>query len=448
MPRTKPTDTTPQRKTKERGNGQGTVRQVGKKWRWEITLGFRANGSRISKSGYAETKGKAEAAKNAALTDYARGLTSEPDRVTVEEFATRWIRRQHDVTPRTAKKYGQELAYALEHIGQMRVQDVRATHLKDVVARLAGREMRYGESMARSTLGRTLTRLRSLFREAVADQIIYANPMDGVKLPKVQANETASVKALTPDQAARLHTVGATLYAAGMARLWPALFLSLGMGLRRGEVMGLKWADVDLERGKLRIRQTRVMDVKGIMTGNPKTTNSRRELHMPASVTALLRQHHAAQAEDKALAGSAWDDQGIVFATALGGWTHPDNLNRALSAVLAWSDPAKASAAGRGTAWQGIAREGRDTLRAVIAGGEKVPAISPHDLRHTYATLALRHGVPVEVVSKNLGHGTPAITLTVYRHVLDDELRATVVDLFPTLPPVPAVPSASATLLN
>ncbi len=305
--------------------------------------------------------------------------------------------------------------------------------------------MRNNTRMSRSTLGRTLTRLRSMFKEAVADQIIYVNPMDGVKLPKISVNETASVKALNPDQAARLHTIGSVLYDAGLCRLWPALFLSLGMGLRRGEVMGLKWADVDLERGTLRVRQTRVMDVQGIVTGNPKTTNSRRELHLPASVTAILRRHRAAQELERAAAGPEWQPGGVLFATALGEWTHPDNLNRALNAVLAWTDPARAAQEGRGSVWTRVPRELRAGLKAAVQAGERLPDISPHDLRHTYATLALRHGVPVEVVSKNLGHGSPAITLTVYRHVLDDELRATVVDLFPTLP---TVPSAAAALLN
>ncbi len=425
--------TTP-KKAKARGNGQGTVRQVGKKWRWEITLGYRSSGSRISRSGYEDTKGKAEAAKNAALTDYSRGLIGEPDRVTVADFAALWLRRQHDVTARTAKKYGQELDYALEHIGSMRLQDVRPHHLNDVMARLVVREMRNETRMSRNTLGRTFTRLRSLFREAVADQIIYVNPVDGVKLPKISVNEAASIKALNPDQAARLHTIGAALYDAGLCRLWPALFLALGMGLRRGEVMGLKWADVDLERGTLRVRQTRVMDVEGIVNGSPKTTNSRRELHLPGSVTALLKQHRDAQKAERQAAGNAWQEGGVLFAIALGEWTHPDNLNRALCAVLDWTDPTRAGQDGRGNVWTRVPREMRAGLKAAVLAGERLPGISPHDLRHTYATLALRHGVPVEVVSKNLGHGSPAITLTVYRHVLDDELRATVVDLFPTPP--------------
>ncbi|WP_293914249.1 tyrosine-type recombinase/integrase [Deinococcus sp.] len=434
-----------ERKTKARGNGEGTVWKEGDLYRWQVTLGYNTAGKRITRSGRADSKKAAHDAMNKVQADYSRGLIGEPDKVIVEDFAARWLRRQHDVTPRTAKKYGQELGYALEHIGSMRLQDVRPHHLKDVVARLAAREMRNDTRMSRSTLGRTLTRLRGVFKEAVADQIIYVNPMDGVKLPKISVNETASVKALSPDQAARLHGIGLTLYDAGLCRLWPALFLSLGMGLRRGEVMGLKWADVDLDRGTLRIRQTRVMDVQGIVTGNPKTTNSRRELHMPASVSALLRRHRVAQDAERATAGPEWQSGGVLFATALGEWTHPDNLNRALSAVLSWTEPTRAAQDGQGSVWTRVPRDLRDALKVAVVAGERLPDISPHDLRHTYATLALRHGVPVEVVSKNLGHGSPAITLTVYRHVLDDELRATVVDLFPA----PAVlPSPAAAVLN
>ncbi len=83
-------------------------------------------------------------------------------------------------------------------------------------------------------------------------------------------------------------------------------------------------------------------------------------------------------------------------------------------------------------------REALAQLEGVAAAGERLPGISPHDLRHTYATLALRRGVPVEVVSKVLGHARVSITLDVYRHVPDNERRAAVVDLFEHAPSAPA----------
>lgn len=98
---------------------------------------------------------------------------------------------------------------------------------------------------------------------------------------------------------ARLHTIGTALYAADMCRLWPAVFTAVSIGLRRGEVMGLTWQDVDFERGVLRVRQTRVMGLDEIETGDPKTTDSRRDIHLPASLVAVLLDHRAAQDRER-----------------------------------------------------------------------------------------------------------------------------------------------------
>ncbi|MFK7603868.1 hypothetical protein ACI3L1_16830 [Deinococcus sp. SM5_A1] len=170
---------TPPKKPKERGDEEGTVWKEDGVWRWQITLGYKTDGKRSTRSGRATSKKSAHDDMNKVQSDYSRGLIGEPDRITVEDFAAHWLRRQYDVTARTSKKYGQELEYALKHIGDRRLQDVRLHHLENVVAILAARKMRNNKRMSRSTLGRTLTRLRSLFREAVADRIIYVNPMEG-----------------------------------------------------------------------------------------------------------------------------------------------------------------------------------------------------------------------------------------------------------------------------
>ncbi|AWN24217.1 hypothetical protein DKM44_14070 [Deinococcus irradiatisoli] len=429
---------TGERRAKARGNGEGTVWKEGDVYRWQVTLGYRTDGKRITRSGRAASKKAAHDAMNKVQADYSRGLLGTPERVTVSEYAERWLRRQHEVRPRTAKRYGEHLAYALEHIGSMRLQDVRPHHLKDLLVKLSQRPMKRGGTMAPITQAHVRTRLRSLFREAVSDQIIYANPIDGVKRVKTERHESAG-QALDFDQAARLHEVGAALHEAGLCRFWPALFTAVSLGLRRGEVMGLTWDDVDLSGNVIHIRQARVMGAKGIETGTPKTVNSRRTVHLPPSLVAVLQAHHAHQAQERQALGREWLGVGAVFSTELGGWSHPDHLNRALGAVVAWSDPATFEQKAK----RGITREARARLSTVISAGEKLPSISPHDLRHTYATLALRRGVPVEVVSKVLGHAQVSITLDVYRHVLDNERRASVIDLFAELPSRPAMPPAA-----
>jgi len=433
VPRKRAAPKPKERKVKDRGNGQGTIYEYKPgKWRWQVTLGQRVGGGRVTRSGVAETKTAAHDAMTRVQADHARGLIADPEKITVEQYAQRWLLRQLELRPRTAKRYGEELDYALEHIGTVRIQDVRAPHLKDLMVRLAKREMRRGSTMSTRTQAHVLTRLRSMFREAVSDQIIYANPMEGVKRVRGARIESAGT-ALDFQQAARLHSVGTALHKAGLCRLWPALFTAVSVGLRRGEVMGLTWNDLDFKRGVLHVRQTRVMGVDEIETNDPKTTNSRRDIHMPPSLLAVLRAHRAAQDVERLAIGSAWSTTGAVFATELGEWTHPDNLKRALARVVAWSNPVQPD-----RAWRGIPREQRAALAAVAGMGLELPAISPHDLRHTYATLALRRGVPVEVVSKVLGHARVSITLDVYRHVLDNERRASVVDLFEERPMVPA----------
>ncbi|WP_041230733.1 tyrosine-type recombinase/integrase [Deinococcus peraridilitoris] len=396
-------------------------------------------------SGVANSKREAQKALRDRLTDRDRGLLASADSITVADFAERWLSRQTQARARSVALYRQELGYALALIGSMKVKDVRARHLKDALTVLSKQEMTKdkgvglgkGQSMSGRTLAKVATRLRTVFREAVQDQIIYANPMDGVKTPKTQATERTG-RVLDFEQIARLHEVGAALHAARLARLWPALFTAVSVGMRRGEVMGLTWDNVDLERGVLKVRQQMVIverEAKGggkkseVLLADLKTTYSRRDIPMPASLTAALKAHRELQAWEHEVMGETWRDTGAVFATEEGEFTHLDNLNRALAVLLEWSDPETFEERAKYVR-KIVEPDKLAHLEAVVRSGKKLPMISPHDLRHTYATLALRRKVPVKVVSKILGHARVPITLDVYRHVLDNEKREQTVDLF------------------
>ncbi len=433
-----------ERKTKQRSNGSGTVWKEGKIYRWQVTLGYTAAGKRITRSGRANTSRGANLAMAQVQSDYGRGLIGTPEKVTVGEYADRWVKQQIGVSPRTAKRYGEELAYAMKHIGQLKLQEVRTPLLKDLMALLSRAPLeKTGKPMSPRTHAHVRTRLKTMFQDAVADQVIYVNPMDAIK-PLKMGRTLSAGQPLDFDEAARLHTIGAALHQAGRLRLWPAVFTAVSIGLRRGEVMGLTWKDVDFTTGILYVRQTRVMGENEIETGLPKTKNSRREIQLPPSLIAALQDHRQAQLAEQAHAGSAWKKTGAVFATELGDWTHPDNLKRAVQTILKWSNPAILKREeGKPWVWKGVPREQRAALMAAVQVGSALPDISPHDLRHTYATLALRRGVPIEVVSRNLGHASISITWDIYRHVLDSERRSHVVDLFEMVPPVPVgIPAA------
>lgn len=446
MTKQKTTDRT-KRSTKQRGNGEGTVYQTGTKWRWQVTLGYRANGSRITASGTAATKSAASAALARARADHSRGLLAEASEVTVARYAETWLARHIHVNPRTIELYRQELGYALEYLGNMRVRDVRAPHIKDLITALARRKMNGGRglkrTMASRTQGKVLMRLRTLFKEAVSDQIIYASPMDGIRRQKGSAPETVG-QALDFEQAARFRELGEELHALGLCRLWPALFTALSIGLRRGEVMGLRWDCVDFDRGVIRIRRQLVQGKDGMKLENElKTKASRRDIYMPDSLRSALLAHQERQLVERELAGKDWLDTGAVFTTELGNWVWPDNLNRALDLLVAWSKPGKGKAGQGGLGAAKLAR-----LHALADEDRPLPDLTPHDLRHTFATLTLRMKVPVEVVSKKLGHARVSITMDIYRHVLDSEQREHVVDVFsPTTIPT-SVQTSQISLLN
>ncbi|WP_216325708.1 tyrosine-type recombinase/integrase [Deinococcus aestuarii] len=403
-----------------RANGMGSIWCEGKGYRWQGTLGYRANGSRITRSGKAASREQAEAALASARTDYLRGLLAEPSGLTVAEYAEIWGRRQYDITPVTRQRYEADLGYALDHIGNLKVQTIRAPMLKELVAELARKPVKTGKPLAPRSLGKVVTRLRALFREAVGDQLIYVNPMDGVRAPRIQVNEIAESRALDFDQEARLIKVGNALYRAGMARLWPAIYLMLRVGLRRGEVMGLRWSDLDVQRGDLTVRRSLVKAVNKTTLKKPKTTNSSRKLPLPQHVLDLLLTHQREQERERQTGLGIWQDLDLMFPTALGEQTHPDNLNRALNGLLRWSDPEIVRDEG---VWRGVPVEHRATLKAVIMMGEKLPKASPHDLRHSFGTLAIRRGMSPELVSRYMGHASVVITLSIYRHVVHDELR-------------------------
>ena len=167
----------------------------------------------------------------------------------------------------------------------------------------------------------------------------------------------------------------------------------------------------------------------------------------------MLEAHQAHQKLEQEKAGSSWRNSGAVCATALGWWISPDNLNRAVNNVLEWSDcttllerytpenePSRTAKKGVDMTnlerrMRSVHRDHRARLEAIVRAGKVLPDIRVHDLRHTYATTALRSRVPVAVVSKTLGHARISITLDIYRHVLPSEMRENVFDMFAV--PVP-----------
>ena len=182
-------------------------------------------------------------------------------------------------------------------------------------------------------------------------------------------------------------------------RLYPIWYVALMTGMRRGEILGLRWRDTDLERGRLRlVRQLRVVRHVPELS-ELKTDRSRRQVSIDPETAALLRRHRKAQLEERLMVGDGYRDGDLVFAQPDGDWYHPEAVSKVFD-------------------------------RRVVR--YRLPRITFHDTRHTWATLALQAGVHPKVVSDRLGHSSVAFTLDVYSHAiqgLDDDAAIRVADL-------------------
>jgi integrase len=156
-------------------------------------------------------------------------------------------------------------------------------------------------------------------------------------------------------------------------------------GMRRGEVAGLRWTDVDLDTGRASPRRPRVVVNYDVVVSEPKTAKGRRSLALDPATVAALREHRTRQVEQRLAVGPRWQDSGLVFTWPDGRAIHPQRFSN-------WFE------------------------QHTRAAG--LPRIRLHDVRHSYATAALAAGVPAKVVSERLGHATIAITLDVYSHVI------------------------------
>ncbi len=230
---------------------------------------------------------------------------------------------------------------------------------------------------------RSVRIIHGMLRKALADACrkgsLVRNVADLADPPKPSAYGSKEMRVWMPAQLRQF------LDEIDDHRLAPAFFLSANTGMRRGEVLGLRWDDVDLDAARISVRHAVLNVAYELILADVKTKSSRRTIDLDARTVAVLRGWRKAQLEERLALGRRPDDDGIVFAAPDGGPTHPDLFSQTFDRHVA-----------------------KSTL----------PRIRLHDLRHTHATILLKARVPVKVVSERLGHSSPAFTMTVYQHVL------------------------------
>jgi integrase len=231
---------------------------------------------------------------------------------------------------------------------------------------------------------RTVRCVHTIIHRALKDAVkwgrLVRNPADAADPPRKSATSRPE---MTTWSAAE---VRAFLDHVAEHRLFAAFVLLATTGMRRGEALGLRWCDIDLDAARLSVVQTVVAVNHEVQIGSPKTAKGRRTVALDPGTVAALREHRKRQLEERLLMGAGFTDRGLIFTMPDGGPLHPERFSRTFDREI---------------------------------GKTALPRIRLHDLRHTWATLALGAGVHPKVVQERLGHAGVSITLDVYSHVSD-----------------------------
>lgn len=299
---------------------------------------------------------------------------------TVSEYLNDWLKTQHGLKPKTVIGYENALSPVMGAYGQLPIQSLTRTHLDELVRAMLTTGGRKGQGRSPRTVTLTLTILQAALDQAVEDRLVHSNVAKSVKRP-AKGLKDATGQAWTADQArAFLAHVAEDRYTA-------AWRLSL-YGLRRGEVLGLAWSDIDLDQGIITVRQTRIVAGKQVITETPKNKRARIVPVGAEVITDLMALKMTQEVEAQYL-GANYNREGLVFVNEEGAPIRPETYS-------GWFDKHTATAG--------------------------LPRIRLHDLRHTAASLLASSGVPILTAAGLLGHD-PKVFAQVYAHLYPEDLK-------------------------
>lgn len=354
---------------KRRGHGEGSVYQRSD-GRWTAYISLEDHSRKYF---YGKTQKEVISKLQKGQRDKQQGiLLTTPDQP-LRVYLTRWL-EVYKLTVRLSTYNIRRLMVqnhiipALGHIPLQRLtpQDIRSFYASELERGLKG-----------STVVSYHVTLHKALDQAVKDGLLARNVCDLVDAPKIVKSE---MKTLDREQAQRL------LDAAKGHKLELLLMLAITTGMRQGELLGLRWSDIDMERGTLSVRRTiKRVGKYGILEMEPKTAKARRQILLPAFILAMLRKHETKQNEMREAAGDNWQNKGTVFCSDTGGYLEGQRLHKPFKKLLE------------------------------KAG---LPDMRFHDLRHSSATLLLAMNVHPKIVQELLGHSNITTTLNTYSHVL------------------------------
>lgn len=354
-----------------RQKGEGSIRQRAD-GRWEARAVFNESGRSRRRSFFGRTAAEARKKMRDAMRHAEDNLPIPDGRLAVKTYLANWLQGQRSrLSAESLRRYAGRLARLDPYIGDARLVKLQPA---DIRAAYAG----IGQEVSGTTVQLIHGVLHVALRDAEVDGLIARNPASLVRPP---ARTTEEYRSLNPLDARALLT------AAKGDPLEAFYLTAVTCGLRLGELQALKWPDLDLDLGRLTVRRTLAVDGKPVFSPSTSKKNHQRTVRLAAATIESLECHKAVQAAQRAAAGDAWNEHGLVFTNAVGNPLDGRNIRARSFPRL-------------------LARAGLAPMRF-------------HDLRHSAASLLLADGVPVKVVSEMLGHTDVATTLRIYAHVIE-----------------------------
>ncbi|WP_230868232.1 tyrosine-type recombinase/integrase [Iocasia frigidifontis] len=353
------------------------------KWQISVEAGHDpVTGKRKRKYGTAETKKEAKILEAKLIEEYKKGTSIDGSKITLEKHLREWLKEDcADLAPRTYASYKMIVEkHLIPALGKLRMNEINSKHIMGYqnYKLKEGRINGEGGLSARTVQYHHRVLSRAL-KVAAKWQIIENNPCEYVDAPSVKKPE---FNTFSPEQINKIIEIAKGTW------FFEILITAIYTGMRRGELLGLRWSDINWDKGEIKVRQqAQHLRNKGVKLRELKTESSKREMGIPDNVLKILKKLKSKQAEIKLQLGKKYKKHDLVFCYGDGSPRNPQGITKKFNNIL---------------------------KEAEISQNYRF-----HDLRHTFATLSLQEGTKMKTLQKIMGHATYNTTANTYSHVTD-----------------------------
>ena len=355
---------------KKRGNQEGSIyRKANGKWRAQLML----TGGRLSVT--VSSRSEAQDWLRSTRNQIANGLTYRGATTTFSDFLDDWLlAAKARLTEHTCRDYNLHVRdYIKPALGNLRLRDLNPSVIQKFY------DKQSADGFGARTIQKSHAVIRASLNSAMKLGLLSRNAANATQPPRVVRKE---MMFLNDAQVKQLLKIAKQLG----DRNFALYYLALSTGMRQGELLALRWDDINLDQGWLNVKfSLKRLTGGGLQLANPKTSSSLRSVKLGKDAVEILRQQMIRNSKDKSQAGNLWQDMNFVFPSTVGTPMDPTNALKAFQKLLQQAG---------------------------------LPRMRFHDLRHTAASLMLNNGVDVLVASQRLGHAKPSITLDVYGHLI------------------------------